>query len=92
MNDVKYIVFTVPGLEGERVIIFNGMLVHKIVGESIEKQKGTIVSAGFCKFNTDDDGLEVQCYGKSESLKVESRGFLDSLVVLNTLNGNCGYM
>lgn len=80
-----------PGLQGERAIIFNGMLVHSIVAESITKQKGVCVSAGFMKLDQQDDEVSVQVFGSSESMKLENRGLQDQVIILNTLAGNCGY-
>lgn len=58
----------------EYPVIFPEKLVHKHIGESIQRlmrrSYGTrteIVAAGFCR-------LKATCYGDSESLKVKGRG------------------
>ena len=44
------------------------------------------ISAGFCYINQDEGVFKVDCFGVSVSLKLESRGELDSRIIYSMLN------
>lgn len=58
-------------------IIFPEHLTHAGVAAAMahcaEMQGGEVVSAGFVSFQSDNELLGLEAYGKSESLKLESR-------------------
>lgn len=66
-------------------IIFPDMMNHDNVAESIKHNLGMnhdiaetkVVSAGFITMNN----TGVQCHGKSETLKIKSRGKEDSIII-----------
>lgn len=70
----KYIVFEVNGLE--TIVLFEVVVKHS----EVSIQWGKPVSAGFFT----EDG---QCYGHSESLKLDSRGEEDSRLLKRLKEG-----
>jgi len=65
---------------GARAIIFNGLFTHSLVAKPFIEQGWIVNSAGFLDIS---DG--VKCYGKSESLKVDSEPVFDNIIVSQTL-------
>lgn len=68
MKNMKYIIVMENGLEC--AIVFDACLSHRDVGNVYQF---VIKSAGFCEIHITDGKFDVYCYGKSDSLKVESR-------------------
>ena len=78
-SDMKYVVF--DGYNGEQIIIFPKKIQHSCFAESIEKLSyGTMypISGGFI--------VDGECVGESESLRMESRGDLDTALINDMLN------
>ena len=68
----KYIIVSVRNCE--LAIMFNSIISHSIIAESFSN----VISAGFFAVGADctknDDGdISVSCFGKSSTLKLESR-------------------
>jgi hypothetical protein len=82
MNELKYIVMIPPGFNtiGARAIIFNGLFTHSVVAKGFIEEGWTVNSAGFL-----DLKHGVTCFGRSESLNVESEPFFDQLIVSQTM-------
>jgi hypothetical protein len=71
----KYLI--VISEEGERPIIFaDDMFFHDQVGEICDGNE--IISAGFVTIGPDGN---INCFGKSESLNIPSRGLDDEIVI-----------
>jgi hypothetical protein len=73
---MKYIIVDNEGIE--LPIIFNEIMNHKDIAGDKE-----VISAGFCRFIKYGD-VDVSCWGKSISLKKESRGEIDEKIILHT--------
>ena len=76
---MKYVVF--DGYNGEQIIIFPKKIQHSHFAKSItELSFNTMrpISGGFI--------VNGECVGKSESLRMESRGDKDTELIINTLN------
>jgi hypothetical protein len=79
-GNMKYI--TYEDLDGgERYVIFDKITNHSDMAKYIRKSK--VLGAGFVGFNFDDG--TAYTYGKSDSMKVDSRGEEDSRII-NDLN------
>lgn len=81
-----------PVIERWVPILFPAVLVHSDVARRMihgmgcdQNLMGTTVSAGFCRFV--DEGVE--CYGRSESLNLDSRPEIDSRIIseYHTMSG-----
>lgn len=79
---MKYIVLEQiigDGLKREIPIIFPNALTHAIVAECMMKSEELVgavpIAAGFLDIDTEN------CYGESESLKLQSRGQQDRLLI-----------
>jgi hypothetical protein len=81
MSQVKYVIVEVMGLE--TAIVFSDLIEHSDIGQGMN-----VVAAGFCNIFNDGnrDELDVDCFGRSASLKIKSRGYDDELIVKRHLN------
>lgn len=79
MGNAKYIV------NGCDVIIFPSSFDHAATCNNLFGNTSEVKGAGFIKF--DGDG-GVECYGRSESLEIDSRGELDTVLAKITLGIN----
>lgn len=80
---MKYVVIESHGVESP--IIFPEWIKHDEVLKGHEK----VVSAGFCSFSVGENGdgstnPSVDCWGRSVSLKVKSRGEEDEDLIRRT--------
>lgn len=75
--NAKYICIDYP-IKGEAIIIFPETLVHKDMAQNNAHAGCKIISAGFTMEN--DTGRLV-CYGRSESLGIDSRPEIDTAIV-----------
>ena len=78
-SDMKYVVF--DGYNGEQIIIFPRNIQHSCFAGSITKLSfGTMhpISGGFV--------VDGECVGESESLRMVSRGELDTALINDMLN------
>ncbi len=84
MNELKYIIVIPKGMtkDSARAIIFNGLLVHLHIWKSCP-EGFKLNSAGF--MNIGPSIYDVKCYGKSESLHVDSDPEFDKEIILRTL-------
>jgi hypothetical protein len=83
MNELKYIIVTPDGFNtimGARAIIFNGLFNHC----DMVPPRVTVESAGFMKLGKNGHSI-VTCYGRSESLDLDSNPNFDSIIVTRTL-------
>ena len=87
MNEVKYVIFRIgsPALYYYKACVFNGMLVHSLIAQAHAENGLEVWSAGFCTITVGSGLPKVVCYGKSESLKMESNPEFDSQVIKETL-------
>ena len=74
MTRTKYIV-----IEDENIIIFPETLVHKEVADKF----GNVIRAGFCQIFTDGSDIIYHCFGRSDSLNLESDVEMDSYLLQN---------
>jgi hypothetical protein len=77
MRKLKYIVDELNGFA-----IFSNYINHDDVGRLMERRGAPPVGAGFIEIF---DG-KVHCYGKSESLRISSRGSIDDSVISTHLD------
>jgi len=77
-DDAKYIVFEDNGLED--IVIFSILQTHNVMAHRLRFRA---ISAGFIRIS--DDGEPV-CYGKSESLRLDSRALEDTSIAKRALN------
>lgn len=85
MNEIKYVIVIPRGMNknGARAILFNGMINHKDMVQTILATKEFVLhSAGFCTVFP-----EIKAWGRSESLEVGSRKD-DAEVINRTLRHN----
>lgn len=75
MDSQKYVI-----VDGIMPIVFHGGLKH-----SSFKGMGEITSAGFCDIYSEENEVKVNCYGKSESLKIKSKPEDDIYLISNWL-------
>lgn len=78
---MKYVTF--DGYNGEQIIIFPKKIQHSHFAESVEKLSfGTMrpISGGFV--------IGGQCVGESESLRMKSRGELDTMLIPKLLDAD----
>lgn len=78
-SNMKYVVF--DGYNGEQIIIFPKIIQHSVMADDVKKSSfGGMrpVSGGFIV-----DGL---CVGESESLRMKSRGDLDTALIPQLLD------
>jgi len=75
----KYII--VDSLAPELPVVFTELFTHSDIARSIG---GKVHSAGFCYIENN----RYVCYGESVSLKVKSRGEIDSKILNNLLGTN----
>lgn len=73
---LKYIVLDAPG--GEAPIIFPRSFYHSYVAGLFSGM--TVLGAGFVEIGEDVSG-GVRCYGTSSSLRIDSRGDVDTKLV-----------
>lgn len=83
MRDVKYVI-----VNGS-AIVFSAAIMHSEMVKYNQKAEG----AGFVRFYSSknewgEDKIIAECYGKSISLGVESRGGEDSFIVTSQICGN----
>lgn len=78
---MKYVVFRKEEANGDAMeipILFPNQLVHQLVAEKLLEMEGMegfkVVSAGECS----SMDVSPKCSGRSDTLKVESRGKVDS--------------
>jgi len=79
--DYKYIIVDNGESGTEIPIIFSYRIAHSNIAQGYV---GKVVSAGFCQINLENG--YVGCFGKSQSLKLESRGFVDAEIIKKELN------
>lgn len=75
---MKYVVF--DGYNGEQIIIFPKKIQHSVMANDVEKSSyGTMrpISGGFISNG--------KCVGESESLRMKSRGDLDTALISEML-------
>jgi len=77
---MKYIMIEHPMYELDTPILFDNVLAHRRVKETMDCG---VVSAGFVKIDWKEK--TVFCYGRSESLNIASRGAEDSQIVAAVL-------
>lgn len=81
---MKYLIIKKRGLE--LPVIFSEIESHDEVAKKLNVFSDTeLVSAGFCRFEMDENGdgtaaLSVRCWGKSVSLGIQSRPEDDYLI------------
>lgn len=75
MNQLKYII--VDNGCWEEVIIFTNTIEHIHMMQRMNASKDQVVSAGFLTFGPEG----VQCFGRSHSLDISSRGALDVKII-----------
>lgn len=78
---MKYVTFT--GYAGEQIIIFPKKIQHSDFAKSVKELSfGTMrpIAGGFI--------VNGECVGRSESLNMDSRGKLDTDLILNLLDMN----
>jgi hypothetical protein len=76
MKDVKYIAFE-NEFGNDDLVIFSNQVIHSEMARN-RRIFREVTGAGFIRIGADTHGVTVHCYGKSESLGVESRGEIDS--------------
>lgn len=78
MNDCKYIMYEWPG-KGDVPVLFPAMVKHSVINSMITHEYPGItpIAAGFVELRASGP----VCYGQSTSLKLSSRGDIDSLWV-----------
>ena len=82
--DYKYIIVDNGESGTEIPIIFSYRIAHSNIAQGYV---GKVVSAGFCQIFADGVNLvSVAVFGKSDSLKMESRGFVDAEIIKKELN------
>jgi phage major head subunit gpT-like protein len=80
----KYIVFKDGNLED--IITFSELMDHSRAARALDPDR--IISAGFIDIAVNEQGkLDVACFGKSITLKLESRGDVDKRVAMLRLYG-----
>lgn len=57
---------------------------HKTIATNL----GALISAGFCFLSIKNGKIEVNCYGNSSSLNIESNPQQDKIIIENFMN-NC---
>ena len=72
MKTIKYVVIEELTLMGEAMYVFPDYIQHNEFVCNMDAED-RVVSAGFLYFSVKDDTIEVEVYGKSVSLGVESR-------------------
>ena len=78
-SDMKYVVF--DGYNGEQIIIFPRIIQHSVMADDVEKSSFggmRAISSGFI--------IDGQCVGKSESLRMKSRGDEDTALIAKLLD------
>ena len=84
MHEFKYIVFK-PGnlniFSEEEIIFFSRTIDHIGIAKKMGLSEETIISAGHAIIMDD----KVQCYGRSITLKIESRNEKDTILAKITL-------
>ena len=85
-SKTKYIIVRQGALE--LPIVFPDLLVHYDVARDLG-YKGKVVAAGFCEVGAESDSpaADYNCFGKSESLNVESRRSVDAAILNKYLRG-----
>ncbi len=85
-SKTKYIIVKVGAIE--LPIVFPELLVHYDVACGLG-YRGKVVGAGFCEVGaeTDTPFADYNCFGKSESLNVESRRGVDAEILNKYLRG-----
>ena len=81
-KELKYVVVAL-NVDREAALLFDPRIVHADVYD-----KSKIKSAGFCRLTFDDrstGGLIIDVYGRSDSLKIESRPLLDKNLIYQSL-------
>lgn len=76
---MKYVVF--DGYNGEQIIIFPKIIQHSVMADDVRKSSfGGMrpISGGFL--------VNGECVGESESLRMKSRGDLDTALILPLLD------
>lgn len=79
MKEQKYVVVKQGGLR--LPIMFDPILRHSHVARNFAHQ---VVSAGFVRIYHHKEGVSVSCYGRSESLNVDSQAELDAALFMDT--------
>lgn len=75
---MKYVVFS--GYNGEQIIIFPKIIQHSVMADDVKKSSfGGMrpVSGGFI--------IDGECVGESESLRMQSRGDIDTALIKEML-------
>jgi len=88
-KELKYVIVKVD-FGREKAILFDKELVHVNMYNDISQ----IVSAGFCQLKFDDradNGLIIEAYGESTSLKLKSREIDPSIIYMSLLPGLWDY-
>lgn len=67
----------------EQIVIFSQFMNHNDVARGIH---GKVISAGFIAISSDNDGPVIICYGRSESLNIDSRPDEDVLIAKEQLD------
>lgn len=68
--------------DGETPVIFSDSMYHDQVEEALVHEG--IIAAGFVKM----EGGKLTCYGKSESLNIDSRGADDEIIIGLSIHPN----
>lgn len=71
MNKVKYIAFE-NEFGNEDLVVFSNQVTHIEMARN-RRIFRNVLGAGFIRINTIDGQLHVSCYGRSESLGIDSR-------------------
>ena len=83
---MKYIIVKSAYVTLEQCIVFDEILDHDSISDY---HPDNIVAAGFVQFYNDpENGLQVSCYGKSTTLKKQSRGNQDADIILRNMIKN----
>lgn len=83
MFDAKYVAFR--GHLYDVIFVFSAGMKHSEFAESM-KWFGEPVGAGFVSRNVSETGPdELTCYGRSESMNLDSRGDKDTILLNQTL-------
>lgn len=76
---VKYVIVT-DEFGFEQPVVFGETLTHAEVSW-YHKRQYSVVSAGFVGFVPAVEGVKASCYGRSESLNLDSRGEEDEKLI-----------
>jgi len=81
MNQMKYIVIEYS--LGEKIYLFTEADTHSEIARDLCGDISKIVSAGFVTYVEDN----LECYGRSVSLDIKSRGDIDTALLNRELRG-----